>query len=188
VPTGYEILETQRNGEVCDWRPPTGVTMYGCDIPRLEIFPNRIAEILSLHIFPTYSGLIEGYPDRTLNNRVLDHLVSEASRIYCLDCLVDNEAASEEKKPLRRPFLIEPKRMPSPAPISNPHRQIENLPGFTWFALLQSGSKLGQPSDTTTEMVVVWLQNSFQYCPDTAANLWNLPWDEWAWSFRAGDI
>ncbi len=162
--------------------------MYGCDLPRLEIFPERIVEILSLHVCPTYSGLIEGYPDKTLNDLILDHLVSEACRIYCLDRTVDDEACTKGKRSPQRPFLIEPMLLPSPAPIFNLRCQMENLPGFTWFALLQSGPKLGQPSDTTTEMVVVWLQNSIQFCPDTAANLWNLPWDEWAWSYRAGDI
>ncbi|AUG77119.1 hypothetical protein CFP65_2279 [Kitasatospora sp. MMS16-BH015] len=137
-------------------------------LTHLNLTSGRTVDLSRISFSSTYSGLIEGYPCRRLNDAKLTHLLTAARRDSALPA-----------------HLIEPVRhLPDvPAP-GGPFGPVEELPPVICTATLYS-NPVDPDLDTVDHysgLTVVWFQDTLTVPTheDTEHPLLGLPWDDLA--------
>jgi len=153
--------------------------VFGCDVPRFLLPNGRESYLVSMHVQPTYSGLLGGKPNRSSNEWLLASSVREACRLFHLD--------GESEGGGRKPCLIEPARKVRVSAVPD-RREGEDLPGVLWMARFRSGPIPSWPENEFSELVVLWFQEDFQFGPHSKVILQALDWDGNAWSYGVDDL
>lgn len=105
---------------------------------------NRYAHIEFFVQWRTYRGVLEGVPDRRINQSYMESAVKDASR-YCGNVPV---------------YLIEPKQKVLREDVRNPENTKMALPEVTCIALLCSYKPVKDPDMVGSKLAVVWYQDT----------------------------
>lgn len=105
---------------------------------------NRYAHIEFFVQWRTYRGVLEGAPDRSINNRYIKSAVEDAAR-YCGNTPV---------------HLIRPRQRSHPRSSGNPEDAITYLPEVTCIAKLNSYKPAKDPEMVGSALTVVWYQDT----------------------------
>jgi len=113
---------------------------------------NRYAHIDFFVQWRTYKGVLEGVPNRSINNWYIECALKDAAR-YCGNTPV---------------YLIEPKQKIHRENTTRPEYTVMSLPEVTCIAQLSSYKPVKNPEMVGSELVVVWYQDTMAMPIDEA--------------------
>lgn len=110
----------------------------------------KVVSLEALYYTHTYAGLLEGYPDATYNNKVVQQAISRTTKIWGP----------------RATYLVPPKSnekgfQPHPRSLRREHPPHVELPGIEiqgWF----TSDPPVQSGEYSTELVIIWYRDQWQ--------------------------
>ena len=129
----------------------------------------------------TYAGLLEGTPDKRVNDRHIEWIRNQAREVF-----QGEEAYLVE--PVRRDYLHEPGDMQFAMDRQQDYpvefrRPPEWLPMIHCVGTFHSTSPVHDKNQDGSRLVLVWFQNNFGIDAAAAAALRNVDWDRHAVDF-----
>ena len=133
----------------------------------IQLSSGRPIWTLSIHFEITYAGLLEGYPSRDTNERLLEHLPRRIREIY-------------GDWPTH---VLEPARTPGNVRDPLPYRPPEFLPSV-WVAGQFDSGPIDRNSDASGA-ILIWFQDKASLLPgeDVARELQEVDWESFARGF-----
>lgn len=130
---------------------------------------NRYAHIDMFVQWRTYKGVLEGVPNRSINNRYIESALKNAIR-YCGHVPV---------------YLIEPTQTIHREDTEHPEYTVMSLPEVTCIAKLSSYEPAKDPDMVGSELIVVWYQDTMAMPIDEAIleQMKRINWSELAQDF-----
>ncbi len=113
---------------------------------------NRYAHIDMFVQWRTYKGVLEGVPNKSINNWYIECAKNDALR-YCGNTPV---------------YLIEPKQKIHRENTQNPEYTVMSLPEVTCIAELNSYEPVKDPDMVGSKLIVIWYQDTMAMPIDEA--------------------